>query len=294
MSFEIEKGEGFKLIGSRLSQESLIKSIAVFKTYALLTGNARKFLPGRYELSPSMSVPEIIATLTRGGRSDVFVTIPEGSTVKDIDLTLSEAGVIEKGSVASFSFEHLRGDYAFLGTVSSLEGFLFPDSYYFDRDSDAETIVRRMLDTFSEKAWTLLSSDRSWYEKLILASFLEREVPEFGDRQIVAGILEKRIGIDMPLQVDATITYIKCEGRIKDCEDPVARKSDFQIPSPYNTYERLGYTPTPISNPGAAAIRAAVSPVETPYLYYLSASETKETHFSRTLEEHNANRFKYL
>lgn len=260
------------MIGSRLSQESLIKSITVFKLYALITGNAQKFQPGQYYLSQSMSVPEIVSALTSGGRNDILVTIPEGSTLKDIDKILSEGGITQEGDVASFSFEQLRADYPFLGKTNSLEGFLFPDTYYFDRDSKTETVVQRMLDNFSQKAWPLLSSDRDWYERLIIASFLEREVPEFSDRQIVAGILDKRNELRMPLQIDATITYAKCDGAVKECENPVIRRSDLSIASPYNTYERLGFTPTPISNPGSAAIRAATSPVSSSY-FLLPLSE---------------------
>lgn len=292
--FKISKGEGLREIGKRLSEESIISSLTVFKTYALFMGKAQRFQPGTYTLSDTMNIPQIVDVLTAKGRSDVFVTIPEGSTLADTDSILSESGIIEKGVIKNFQIESVALDYPFLNNAISLEGFVFPDSYYFEPNSSPESIVRRMLDNFSKKAWPLLSGEKDWYSTLILASFLEREVPEFEDRQIVAGILLRRLVIKMPLQVDATISYAKCDGQIRECENILVARSDLRIASPYNTYERLGWTPTPISNPGESAIRAALSPQKSQYLYYLSSSKTKETLFSKTLEEHNIKRAKYL
>ena len=119
-------------------------------------------------------------------------------------------------------------------------------------------------------------------------------MPNFEDRQVVAGILLKRLETGMPFQIDATLSYIKCDGKFLGCENIRVLRKDLELPSPYNTYERIGWTPTPISNPGEEAIRATLDPERTPYWYYLSAKETGETIFSRTLDEHNENRFKYL
>lgn len=292
--FSIEKGESFKDIGTRLSDESLIKSVGVFKLYALLTGKAQRFQPGAYTLSNAMSIPQIIDAITSKTRSDVLVTVPEGSTLKDIDSVLSSAGILTEGSLTTYEFQKLKSDYPFLASASSLEGFLFPDSYFLDRNSTPEVVVRKMLDVFSKKAWPLLSGTDDWYDRLILASLLEREVKTFEERQIVAGILLKRISRGMPLQVDATISYAKCDGAIKDCENIKVSRADLELSSPYNTYTTRGWTPTPISNPGVMAIKAATTPVESQYFYYLSASKTQETYFSKTLEEHNQKRAKYL
>ncbi|MEK7513067.1 MAG: endolytic transglycosylase MltG [Patescibacteria group bacterium] len=293
-AFRIVRGEGFRDIAARLSQGSLIKSIAVFKLYAFLTGNAQKFQPGMYELHAGMSVPELVDTLTRGGKNEFAVTIPEGATVKDVAAILAAAGATEDESLATLTPDLFSSKYPYLAQVSSLEGFLFPDTYRFHPNTDPEDAALVLLDNFNRKAWPLIAEEENWYDTLILASYLEREVPEFGDREIVAGILMKRLARSIPLQVDATLSYAKCEGKIRGC--PVLRvtRADLTLPSPYNTYQRLGWTPTPISNPGQAALRAAREPKASPYLYYLSASTTKETHFSRTLEEHNAKRARYL
>lgn len=292
--FKISKGEGLKEISARLSQEGFIKSIIVFKFYSLISGRAQKFQPGVHEISATMSIPQITRILTSFGKNEVTITIPEGLALKDIDSILANAEVIEKGSLINFSLEELKADYEFLEQVNSLEGFLFPDTYRFEVNSGVNEAVRRFLDNFQKKAWPLLSQEKNWYDFLILASFLEREVPDFNDRRVVAGILLKRLKLAMPLQVDATISYLKCNGELKGCDDIVVTKRDLTIASPYNTYQRLGWTPTPIANPGQSAVRAAVEPETSPYLYYLSAKDTKETIFSRTLEEHNRNRVKYL
>ena len=290
----IVKGESFKEIGAHLSQESLIKSIGVFKMYAIVTGKAQKFQPGVYTLSRAMSVPEIVALLTRGGRNEIAVTIPEGSTLRDIDGILAEKGVLQKNALISYSINELKSLYPFLEQISSLEGFLFPDTYRFHIDTSPDVVVRTFLDNFEEKAWPLLSDVGTWYDYLILASFLEREVPSFEDRKLVSGILLRRLQLGMPFQVDATISYAKCGGAIKECENIAVTQNDLTIVSPFNTYRRLGWTPTPIANPGELAMKAALNPTASPYLFYLSARETGETIYAKTFEEHRINRSKYL
>ena len=292
--FTITKGEGFREIGGKLSQANLVRSISVFKLYTLLAGRAQLFQPGAHELSPAMSVPEIVTVLTAGSRGDVLVTIPEGVSLLDIDGILAESGVIRKGALAALRPEAFVLEFPLLARVTSLEGLLFPDTYYFAVDTTAESIARRMLKNFMRKGMPLIEGEADWYETLILASILEREVITFADRQVVAGILLKRIRIGMPLQVDATISYAKCAGSYRECENVRIMRSDLDFPSPYNTYTHRGFPPTPIASPGTATLKAAAEPVTSPYLYYLSASGTKETIFSRTLDEHNANRVKYL
>lgn len=305
IEFKISKGESFRSIGARLSQHSLIKSISVFKFYSFLTGRATRFQPGIYELGYGMSVPQIVSHISTGGENEVRVTIPEGSTVKDIDYLLSKAGVLKEGDLENYNIDSLNEKYVFLNhtfnefsvDMSILEGFLFPDTYRFNVDENPEKVVEVMLDNFEEKAWSLLKNRDNWYEDLILASFLEREIPSYEDRRIVAGILTKRNGSGIPLQIDATISYVKCNGAFLGCN-----KSDLNVvnndlktvSSPFNTYMKKGWTPTPISNPGEEAIKASINPKQSPYWYYLSAKDTGETIFSRTLQEHNLNRQRYL
>lgn len=290
--FKILKGETFRGIGARLSQQELIRSITVFKFYALIAGRAQKFQPGLYTLSRSMSVPQIVDILTAGGKSDVTVTIPEGYTVKDIDAALRTAGVLENSSLIESPWRKVLIDYPPLAEVDSLEGLLFPDTYRFKLQSTPEEVLRMFLDNFKAKAWSLLDGRSDWYNRLILASFLEREVRSFEDRRVVADILLRRFKIRMPLQVDATVSYAKCYQMFTNCKDIQIVKNDLTSPSLYNTYQRIGWTPTPIANPGQSALRAAIDPAANSYLYYFSG-ETGETIFSKTLDGHNENRRKY-
>ncbi len=293
VTFEVMRGESFRSIGARLSQDSLIRSITVFKVYSFFTGSASKFQPGVYSLASTMSVPQIVSILKEGGTTQATVRIVEGTTLKDIDAALADAGVTPAGAIIDFPLATLRGQYPFLSNATSLEGFLFPDTYNFSLHASPDVVVKKFLDTFETKAWPLLSGQTDWYRSLILASYLEREVLTMSDRQLVAGILLKRVAIHMPLQVDATVVYAKCGGALKACGNAPLTKNDLKIDSPYNTYLHQGWTPTPIGNPGKDAIQAAVTPKASAYLYYLSTPD-KQTIFSRTLQEQNTNYARYL
>lgn len=294
VTFKITKGESFKDVQSRLLEAGLVRSATVFKLYAFLTGSAQKIQPGVYVFASTMSVPEITQTLVSPGGNEVVVVIPEGATVKDIDMILARTGVLGEGEFLRLGMTGFRNKYAFLSEAKSFEGFVFPDTYRFERESSVETVMEKMLQNFEAKAWPTLQGRRGWYNELVLASYLEREVPGYADRTIVSGILLKRVKLGMLLQVDATISYAKCNGRFLNCENVQIERGDLRIASPYNTYARAGWTPTPIANPGQEAIRAAASPARSDYLYYLSERKSGKTIFSKTLEEHNLNRQKYL
>lgn len=230
------------------------------------------------------------------------VTIPEGYTTHQIDkLLFNEGIIIEEGSIINFDVSSLKDTYWFLEGAKNLNGFLFPDTYEFFLNSSGRVVVRRFLDNFNRKAGPLLMAEKEFYEKngkgqfnhreiIILASIIEKEIPHFeDDRNIVSGILRKRMEINMPLQVDATVCFAK---------DPMwcdrVTPLDLKIDSLYNTYLHYGLPPGPISNPGVSAIIAALEPKDSPYLYFISDQETKETIFARTLREHNYNINKYL
>ncbi|PJA41736.1 hypothetical protein CO177_00810 [Candidatus Wolfebacteria bacterium CG_4_9_14_3_um_filter_37_9] len=144
----------------------------------------------------------------------------------------------------------------------------------------------------TETMWGVDKKNSGVLRLITIASYLEKEVPGNDDRRIVAGIIEKRLKIGMPIQIDATVLYNKCSGRFSEC--PLLVKSDFKKDSPYNTYTRLGLTPTPISNPSLDAIKAVIEKKDSGYWFYLSDPKTKKTIFSENLEKHNINRAKYL
>jgi UPF0755 protein len=283
--FRIDPGEGFFEIAQRLQAEDIIRSSSAFSLLAILSGNAGDVKPGTYALSPAQGSEDILATLVRGIVDEVEVVIPEGATIYQIDDILSDAGIIAPRSLVLYA----------LTLQEPVEGRLFPDRYRFYRGSSPGEIVRRMTARFTEQAEPVIGSDpENSQNLLILASMLEREVPDDADRRIVAGILEKRRRAGMPLQVDATICYAKqvAAGSAVPCYPLTG--VDLKMDSPYNTYLHQGWPPGPIGNPGKAALEAARDPVASPYWFYLSDPATGKTIFSKTLDEHRENRVKYL
>lgn len=213
---------------------------------------------------------------------EMVVTLPEGITAREIDDILAKAGITPAGSVSA------------LAERDHLEGYLFPDTYRFHRNTDPEQVVQRLRDTFTLKAGPLVGEDADAARKtVIIASLLEREVTDPADGRIVAGIIEKRLKEGMPLQIDATICYIKKAAKPNEPCYPLTRV-DLTNPSPYNTYLYRGLTPGPIGNPGIGALTATIHAEASPYWFYLSDPATGKTVFSVTNEEHNRNRKQYL
>ncbi len=280
--FEIKTGEGFRSIVDRLEYDELIRSRAAFKALSIVTGSAFKLKPGSYKLSSSMTSYGILNELILGSHPEVAATIPEGSNVYEIDKILSENGITKKGD--------------FISTVlkRKLEGRLFPDTYKFFIDSSPEEVVDKFLDNFDFKTKDL-SGREVKDEDLVLASLLEKEVPDLEDQRVVAGILKKRLEAGIPLQVDATICYIKAAlSPNQDVNCYPLSPLDFKINSPYNTYLNRGLPPGPIGNPGVSAMESALNPKASPYLFYLSDPATRKTVFAKTLEEQIKNKARYL
>lgn len=218
------------------------------------------------------------------------VTIPEGYNSEQIDDLLFREGITtERGALTALSPKDF-GEYWFLDGAESLEGFLFPDTYDFFIGSSSRVIARKFLDNFKNKASNLFISKRDTLKRLTLASIIEKEVPDQEEKgPVVAGILLKRELSDVPLQVDATLCYVK--NRLL-CGEIIP--SDKDIDSPYNSYRNKGFPPGPISNPGLSAIKASLQPTDSEYWYFISDPKTKETVFAKTLDEHNQNIVKYL
>jgi len=286
--FSVEKGQGLFQIAENLEKDGLIKNKYFFVFYVSAKRAQKRLQAGKYSLNSSMNIPEIAKKIISGDTTKIVVTIPEGYNIAQIDARLAEAGLIEKGEFINFDIENFQ--------FSNLEGFLFPDTYQFFYGTSIEEIVRKMLDNFEKKLNSDLREEIERQEKTIfeiitMASLIEKEVyntPECPNcKNLVSGILWKRLEKGMPLQVDATISYITGKRTIK------ITKEEIQIDSPYNTYKYLGLPIGPICNPGLESILATLYPKSSEYWYYLSTPES-ETIFSKTLEEHNIAKAKYL
>jgi len=293
--FRINRGEGVKEIAQNLEKEKLIKGSWFFVVYNFFTCNTPKLQAGTYLLSPSMNIPEIVEKFVRGDVVKEKITILEGWTIEDIADYLEEKGIVSKEDFLKATKKDFSNEFEFLKEKpkdASLEGYLFPDTYEVKLEESSEEIIKKMLKNFDSKLTPNLREEikrqnKTIFEILILASLLEKEVKTKEDKELVAGILWKRLENKMPLQVDATITYITGKKTTKISIE------ETQIDNPYNTYKYLGLPPGPICNPGLESILAAIYPKESDYWYYLSTPDGK-TIFSKTLQEHNIAKTKYL
>ena len=253
VTVKIDRGLGIGDIAALLKESDLLKSKTAFTFYSLLSGSVRDLKAGSYLLTTDMSVPSIVKSLVRGPVEDIEVLVREGDTLAEVEAKLVRYGILKKNALIRYPGK-------------SLEGFLFPDTYRFFPNSSPKEVVEKFLKNFNEKALPILSKTKDLYNTLIVASMIEKEVPFLNDRYLVAGIIYKRLSIQMPLQIDAAP----------------------------ETYNRLGLPTKPIANPGITAIKAAANPLPSSYLYYLSDPKTKKTIFSNTFNEHKENKWKYL
>lgn len=268
IDFLITKGSPVSLIGNNLYKAGFIKNPIVFKFYVQLTNSQNKIQAGEFSLSKNLSLDQILEELKKGPK-EIWVTIQEG--LRREEIALKFATTLSKDE--EFTKE-------FLSLTKDKEGYLFPDTYLFPKSISASAIVAKMLSTFDKKVGDVT------YSELIMASLIERETLGNSEKPIVAGILYKRIDNDWPLQVDATLQYIKGDWK------PVF-SIDKELKSPFNTYKNLGLPPVPIANPGLTSINAAKNPESSDYWYYIH--DTKGViHYARNIDEHNNNVQRYL
>lgn len=296
--FLIAKGAGTREIAAALKEAGFIRSANGFTLYVWIRGMHRELQAGRYILSPSYDIKKIAEILTLGEvqQEIVKITIPEGFTDSQINKRLLEADFKKGVSISGLTIADFVRDYNFLTEVpqtSSLQGFLFPDTYFFSQEAKADEVVKKILDNFNQKVTLDLKKDiasqgRALYNILKMASLLEKEVKTEEDRKLVAGIFWQRLATGQPLESCATIAYIL------EQEKPRYSYEETRTSSPYNTYLCLGLPPTPINNPGLEAIKAAIYPQESPYNYFLTDPATGQTIFAKSIEEHNENKTKYF
>ncbi len=298
VEFSISQGEGVKSIARALKDKNLISSQFYFEVYVWSKKLERNFIAGSYSLSARLNIKAIVAKLTKPGESEQTITIIEGWNNREIAKYLANQNL---GSAENFlqlvshDLNKFVVKYDFLQDKpegADLEGYLFPDTYRIFKNAAVEEIVFKLLDNFDKKLTSQWREDikknqRSIFEVITLASIIEKEVREPNDMAQVADIFYKRLRAGIALQSDATVNYITGKGLTQ----PTA--ADLLIDHPYNTYKYKGLTPTPIANPGLAAIYAAIYPSLNPYYYFLTTTEGKVI-YSKTYQEHLQNKRKYL
>jgi len=288
--FKISGGEGVSEIVKKLDEGGFISSTAIFKGYVYIFGYYSKLKPGIYKISRNMNIIDLVNVFINGS-SDTEVTIFPGMTMKEADEALKKAGVLDNELIEGLRPDNFVSDYPFLSGAKDFEGFLMPDTYRFRLGSKVSEVVKIILDNFNKKAGESLKG-QNILEVVTLASLVEKEVIGSDDKAIVAGIIENRISKKMPLQIDATIVYWICGRGYLNCDG--IKASDYKKDFEYNTYTNRGLPPGPISNPTIESIEAVLHPIKSSYFYYLSDPKTKKTIFSKTFDEHNENRSKYL
>lgn len=282
-------------ISNILEKETIIGSAFYFRIYLTLIGQARQIKPGLYRFEGTLDIPKVTELMTKGGRG-VVVTIPEGLSLIEVQDILREKGLkanLQNYKLADFPQLELT---KYFPATANLEGFLAPDTYEFFTEENEVEIATKLLKNFSKKYLAEFlrfapvansTEDRLkfFYEKLITASILEKEVKRLDDMRLVVGILEKRLKNNKRLEVDAPIAYLKCKAY--PCDWNVS-PGEIRINSPYNTYLNFGYPPTPINNPGLNALKAAFNSQASDFWYYLS-NNNNETIFAKSFKEHQRN-----
>lgn len=265
-----------------LEKESIIKNRIVLRFLGKITGSDKKLKPGYYNLSASMSPLEIFDILIEGRTIQFTVTIPEGSTLKQIKKKFTEMGLMDEGS---WGLVNDRNFIAGMGIdAPSLEGYLYPDTYKFPKGTDPETILSRMVNRLKELFDGSLQKragelGMTMNEVLTLASIIEKEAVYDIERPIISGVYHNRLQKKMRLQADPTVLYglERTEKRI--------RYRDLRRETPYNTYVIKGLPPGPIASPGIKSIRAALYPDDVDYLFFVAKNDGTH-HFSKTNKEH--------
>jgi UPF0755 protein len=273
-------------IGRLLSTRKIISENNYFSVLTMLTGSAKKLRAGEYRLKTGQSPLAIIEILKKGKVLYRQVTLPEGVSTAEIADILEVDGWIDREQFWSLANDpELLADFGIHG--SSVEGYLFPDTYNFSKgQQDEKGIIRMMVNrhfqVYQELQQGMVANQHNLthHEIITLAAIVEKETYLAKERPLVASVFLNRLEKNMRLQADPTVRYGNT-----GINGPL-RKSELKRKTPYNTYIITGLPPGPISNPGEAAIQAVMFPARTDFLYFVSKNNGSH-HFSRTLKEHN-------
>ena len=286
----VERGMSPRQVIETLHDRKLISNIPLFRFHVLLKGASSRLRAGEYLFPPRITPAEILDLLLKGDFATRRITIPEGWTAREI------AGILEKMKMVNADrFLQKCGDPVFIQSLglstTSLEGYLFPDTYEIYKPKDEEEVLKKLVGRFQEvysKEFDARAREigMSQGDVITLASIVEKETGREEERGLIASVFLNRLKIGMPLATDPVVIY-----GIPNFSGNLTRK-DLTTPGPYNTYVNVGLPPTAISNPGAESIRAVLWPATTDYLYFVSRNDGIHQ-FSKTVEEHNAAVKKY-
>lgn len=284
LDFTIEPGSSMRQVARQLVDAGIDVQPVALEVLARVTRRANAIKAGSYEVEAGLTPLTLLAKLTRGDVSQAELAIIEGWNFRQLRAALDRHPDLRHDSVGLSDAELL----ARIGsTASHPEGLFFPDTYLFSRRSSDLDVLRRAhrhLLQVLDREWAQRAGGLPYktpYQALTMASIVEKETGQAADRPMVASVFVNRLNIGMLLQTDPTVIY-----GLGEAFDGNLRKRDLQADTAYNTYTRPGLPPTPIAMPGVAALRAALNPPATDYLYFVARGDGS-SEFSRTLEEHN-------
>ncbi len=281
--FVVTPGQPLGTIAANLKKQNLIKNPLAFRLYVAQIGIEKSIQAGDFKISPSESSKQIAQDLTHGA-IDIWVTLPEGLRLEEQAAKIEEK--LKFGQNANYMFDKKE----YIKTAS--EGYMFPDTYLIPKDATAKFVADQLKNTFDEKVGDMLKNSKSKMsvdDIVILASLLEKEAKTSQEKPTIAGIITNRLNIGMALQVDAAVAYAKGYDTAQNTWWPQITTDDYKsVKSPYNTYLSPGLPPGPINSPGIDSIKAALSPEDTDYMYYLHDAKG-QIHYAKTAQEHNQN-----
>ncbi len=300
--FKVKEGETAVEIGERLEEQGLIRSASLFRLLAAYYGVSSSLEAGEYELQRDMTTTQIINRLHRGLVKTEMVTIPEGWRSEQVAEVLEKKGLFSQGEFlkacnsASFAYGFLTDRPA----GATLEGYLFPDTYFVAPKTDAESFVGRMLQNFDERFTATMrekatAQGLTIHQVVTLASIVEREARLPEERPLIAGVFLNRLELGMALDADPTVQYALANEQASRASDGYWKElsqEDLSIDSPYNTYRYVGLPPGPICSPGLASIQAVLNPAASDFLYFVAREDGSHA-FATTLEEHIQNVERY-
>ncbi len=276
----VPSGESGKVVSEILEEDGVVRSALMFRIMATLLGHERDLHAGDYIFTEPLDVFHVARTIGIGayGLEPLKIRIPEGATVR------------EMATVFSIELQDFNAQN-FLVQAEPLEGYLFPDTYFFLPNATENTVIEAMRQDFDVHEATIETQveafGRPLSDDVTMASIVEREASNTQDRRMIAGVLWNRIARGMPLQTDVTLQYTL------PIADSQLTLSDLQSGSPYNTYTHKGLPPGPIGSPSLDSLLAAVTPIKSNYLYYL-ADNSGVTHYCAAFVCQLANEREYL
>jgi UPF0755 protein len=284
--FAIAQGSGVAGAAQQMSTAGVPVNGFLFGVLARVTGKASRIKAGSYELKPDTTPRRLLTQLVRGEFAQESLTIIEGWTFRQMRQAVDAAPNL-KHETAKLSDKELLAKVAADDKYMAAEGLFFPDTYLFAKNSSDLQIYKQAHEMMMKRlsaAWEKREANLPYtdpYQALIMASLVEKETGQKGERAMIAGVFVNRLKTGMLLQTDPTVIYgmgPKYDGKI--------RKKDLETDTPYNTYTRAGLPPTPIALPGVQSLAAALMPARTDALYFVSRGDGT-SHFSVNLNEHN-------